>query len=66
MRYTLFVCDSLSSKQLRSSEDLEGLKRDADFYQNVAMEVDKDTDLEYTVKQGYQQIYNAAKHSKWR
>lgn len=36
MRYTLFVCDSLSSKQLRSSGDLEALKDDANHHQKIA------------------------------
>lgn len=35
MRYTLFVCSSLSSAQLRTSEDLEALKDDAN-HQKIA------------------------------
>lgn len=60
MRYTLFVCDSNTSRQLRSSEDLELLKRDADACQKEATSVDPNTDLEYFVNVGHKTIYNAA------
>lgn len=61
MRYTLFVTNPNISKQLRSSEDLELLKRDADLCQRIAIADDSDTDLEYIVKVGYKLVYNA----KW-
>jgi hypothetical protein len=46
---------------MRSSEDLEALKQDADFHQRIAMTEDKFSDIEYIVKQGYHTVYNAAK-----
>jgi hypothetical protein len=61
MRYTLFVTDSNSSKQLRSSEDLETLKDEADDCQKYALEDDENTDILYIIKQGYRQVYKARK-----
>lgn len=59
MRYTLFVTDSTSSKQLGSSENLDSLKRDADFRQQIAKQDDSDTDIQYIVKQAYRVVYKA-------
>jgi hypothetical protein len=59
MRYTLFVTDSNSSKQLYSSEDLASLKADADFRQRLAKEEDDQTDIQYIVKQAYRLVYKA-------
>jgi hypothetical protein len=59
MRYTLFVTDSSSSKQLYSSEDLGSLKSDADLRQKLAKEEDDQTDILYIVKQAYHVVYKA-------
>ena len=59
MRYTLFACDEVGGHQMRSSSDLEPLKRAADNLTTKAVE--DGNDLQYVVKVAYRVVYRGRK-----